>query len=129
MARIVRERAESRCEYCRMPEALFSAPFQIDHIIAEKHGGKTTLENLAFACPHCNLYKGPNIAGIDLVLRQVMRLFHPRTDVWSEHFAWQGARLIGHSPIGRVTVQVLAINAEDFLQYRVGLLDEGVFCP
>jgi hypothetical protein len=102
-------------------------PFQVDHIIAEKHGGETVVSNLALACPHCNLYKGPNIAGLDPASGQVVRLFHPRTDLWSEHFAWEGAYLAGRSPIGRVTVQVLAINAEDFRQFRVGLWKEGHF--
>jgi HNH endonuclease len=102
-------------------------PFQVDHIIAEKHGGETVVSNLALACPHCNLYKGPNIAGLDPASGQVVRLFHPRTDVWSEHFAWEEAYLTGRSPIGRVTVQVLAMNAEDFRQFRVGLWKEGNF--
>lgn len=55
-----------------------------------------------------------------------MRLFHLRLDLWTDHFAWEGARLVGLSPIGRVTVQVLAINAEDFLQLRAGFL-KGIF--
>jgi len=71
------------------------------------------------------LYKGPNIAGFDPASGQVVRLFHPRTDVWPEHFRWDGAYLLGLSPIGRVTVQVLAMNAEDFVQFRAGLQQEG----
>jgi len=112
-----------------MPEALFPLPFQIDHIIAEKHGGETTVGNLAFACTHCNLYKGPNIAGIDPASGQMIRLFHPRTDVWSDHFSWEQMLLTGLSPMGRVTIQVLAINAEDFLQFRARLWDKGLFPP
>ena len=112
-----------------MPQRLFPVPFQMDHIVAEKHGGETVAENLALACPHCNLYKGPNIAGIDPASGQVVRLFHPRTDVWSEHFAWEGVDLTGRSPIGRVTVQVLAINAESFRQFRAGLWNQGVWSP
>jgi HNH endonuclease len=98
-----------------MPQAVFPLPFQIDHIIAEKHGGETVASNLALACPHCNLYKGPNIAGVDPASGQVVRLFHPRTDTWNQHFRWESARLLGRSPMGRVTVEVLAVNAEDFL--------------
>ncbi len=33
-----------------MPEAALRLPFQIDHIIAEQHGGPTTLSNLAWSC-------------------------------------------------------------------------------
>jgi hypothetical protein len=112
-----------------MPQALFPLPFQIDHIVAEKHGGATVANNLALACPHCNLYKGPNVAGMDPVSGEVVRLFHPRTDVWSEHFQWDRARLLGQSSVGRVTIRVLAINAEDFLRFRRGLWQEGVFTP
>jgi hypothetical protein len=61
-----------------MPQGLFPMPFQVDHMIAEKHGGETVVSNLALACPHRNLYKGPNIAGLDPASGQVVRLFHPR---------------------------------------------------
>ena len=32
---LVRRRARFRCEYCLLPEALVSTPFQFDHIIAQ----------------------------------------------------------------------------------------------
>jgi hypothetical protein len=102
-------------------------PFQIDHIIAEKHGGRTVAENLALACPHCNRYKGPNIAGINPNTGQTVRLFHPRQDDWKEHFRWEEARLVGRTAIGRATVQVLSMNAEDLLLIRIALRQEGVF--
>lgn len=108
-----------------MPQALLPLPFQLDHIVAEKHGGETVSANLALACPHCNLYKGPNIAGIEPTSGQLVRLFHPRTDSWAEHFFFEPPRITGRSPVGRVTVQVLAMNAEDFLLFRVELLREG----
>lgn len=49
------QRAGGRCEYCHMPSAFYRVPFQIDHIIAEQHGGATVLPNLALCCYHCNL--------------------------------------------------------------------------
>jgi HNH endonuclease len=55
LARLVRERAGSRCEYCLLPEAALPLPFQIDHITAEKHGGQTVDSNLALACPQISL--------------------------------------------------------------------------
>jgi len=61
----VRQRARDRCEYCRVPAAADVMPFQIDHIIARKHGGETVASNLALSCYNCNMHKGPNIAGID----------------------------------------------------------------
>jgi hypothetical protein len=124
LARGVRERAGGRCEYCLMPQFVFPLPFQIDHIVAEKHGGETVPTNLALACPHCNLYKGPNIAGRDPDSGQVLRLFHPRSDSWTEHFQFEGPRIVGRTPVGRVTVQVLALNAEELLLFRLELLEE-----
>jgi hypothetical protein len=38
---LARERAQDRCEYCLIPEAVTFAAHWIDHIVAEKHGGKT----------------------------------------------------------------------------------------
>jgi 5-methylcytosine-specific restriction endonuclease McrA len=60
----VRRRARGRCEYCHFPETHAVIPFEVEHVIAEKHGGATETSNLAFACFYCNRYKGPNIAGL-----------------------------------------------------------------
>jgi hypothetical protein len=100
-------------------------PFQIDHIVAEKHGGQTVPGNLALACPHCNRYKGPNIAGLDPHSRQLVHLFHPRTDLWTEHFEFAGPRILGRTAIGRATVHVLAMNTDDRLLLRLELLKES----
>ncbi len=125
LARTVKERAGGRCEYCRIPQSGFPLPFQIDHVVAEKHAGETAQDNLALACPHCNRYKGSNIAGLDPASGQLVGLFHPRTDVWAKHFRFDGPRILGRTPTGRVTVQVLAMNAEDLLLFRTELLREG----
>src|SRR4051794_9946237 len=94
---LVRERARGRCEYCRFPETFGVRPFHCDHIIAEQHRGKSVIQNLAWACNHCNLHKGPNLSGIDPVTEETVRLFHPRHDSWNEHFAWEGAHLVGRT--------------------------------
>jgi len=70
--------AGGRCDYCRIPAAFDPLPFQVDHIIAQQHGGETVLENLAWSCLHDNKQKGPNIAGIDPLTKQLVPLFHPR---------------------------------------------------
>lgn len=118
LARQVRERAAESCEYCSIPQFALPLPFQIDHIIAEQHQGQTELANLALACPHCNRYKGPNIAGMDPLTGQLLRLFHPRTDRWTDHFELDGARIAGKTPVGRATVQVLSMNAEGPVELR-----------
>jgi hypothetical protein len=126
LAQAVRERAGERCEYCLVPQSARQLRFQIDHIIAEQHGGETVLDNLALACPHCNRYKGPNIAGLDSQSGQLVRLFHPRTDDWIEHFQFVKALLVGKTPVGRATVQVLAMNEDEPLRFRMALIQAGV---
>lgn len=112
-----------------MPQAFYAPRFQIDHIIARQHGGQTDLDNLAFSCFRCNVNKGPNIASIDPVSGQLVRLFHPRRDVWSEHFRWSGPALAGITDVGRATITVLKINDLSYVRVREALIAEGVFPP
>jgi len=129
LAVAVRQRAGYICEYCKIPQAAYRAPFPIDHIIARQHGGRTVAANLALACLHCNSHKGPNIAGIDPSNGKLVALFHPRRHQWTWHFRWDGPLLVGRTPIGRATVAVLALNHEDAVAVRQALLDEGVWPP
>ena len=129
LARRVRTRAGECCEYCLLPQFASSIPFEIDHIIAQKHHGATVEENLALACFYCNSAKGPNIAGLDTVDKAVVRLFHPRHDNWFEHFRWNAEMLTAISAIGRVTIDVLCINAPDSISLRASLIREGIFPP
>src|SRR5712664_3105548 len=102
---LVRNRAKGRCEYCGLPEEFVPLiTFHIEHIIPRQHGGDDEPTNLALSCPWCNWAKGPNLSGIDPDTNVLVPLFHPRQHVWSEHFAYQGPRIIGPSPIGRATV-------------------------
>lgn len=125
--RLVRQRAEGRCEYCRLPQAGSRVPFEIDHIIARKHGGKTLAGNLAVTCIYCNSYKGPNISGIDPATGKITRLYHPRRHKWSRHFEWGGGVLIGRTAIGRTTIRVLEINLTNLVALRETLMDDGRF--
>lgn len=122
---LVWRRARSRCEYCLLPSGFEEATFEIDHVIAEKHRGPTTAENLALACFACNNHKGPNIAGTDPSTGQTVPLFHPRLQSWNENFRYLGATLEGITAIGRATVQTLEINLPHRVALRQTLLDEG----
>ena len=124
---IVRLRAAGFCEYCRLPESVSLLPFPIDHVIARQHGGRTVVENLAVACPDCHLHKGPNIAGLDPVTGELTPLFNPRRDRWEVHFEWRNASLVGLTPIGRATVQVLASNDAARVALRELLVLDGTF--
>jgi len=125
----VRIRARGLCEYCQLPQATYRLPFQIDHIIARQHGGKTQLGNLALACPRCNRNKGPNLVGIDKKTHEIAKLYHPRRDRWADHFRWHGPRLRGLTATGRATIRVLAINDSLAIALRRELILEGVFPP
>jgi hypothetical protein len=127
LIRQVWQRAQSRCEYCQLPSAFHQAPFQIDHIIARQHGGTAAADNLALACTHCNRFKGPNIAGVDPDGGEIVRLFHPRRDIWTQHFIWDGAELKALTQIGRVTISLLLINDPEVVAVRRVLQEEGVF--
>lgn len=85
--------------------------FHVEHIIPRQHGGPDDETNLALACHHCNLHKGPNLAGIDPAAKAIMPLFHPRQQNWNDHFELFGTLVRGLTAIGRTTVVVLAMNA------------------
>ena len=107
----VRKRAESRCEYCGAHEGRGARlRFHIEHIIARQHGGGDKLENLALACHLCNAHKGPNLTGIDPATGDIVPLFHPRRDRWTEHFANVAGEILAHTAIGRATIAVLDMN-------------------
>jgi len=115
----VRERAEDRCEYCRLRQA--HDPFHlfhVEHVVARQHRGSDDLENLAWACHQCNLHKGTNLASTDPDTNDVTRLFHPRKDKWEDHFALDGFRIVGRTPIGRTTAWLLQMNAEEREELR-----------
>ncbi len=116
----VRERAAGCCEYCHRSQA--DSPliaFHIEHIIPRKHGGSDQLDNLALACPDCNLHKGSDLAGMDPQTDAVTRLFDPRKQNWDEHFVWEGLRIVGQTAVGRATVRVLGLNAPGRLRVRL----------
>lgn len=130
----VRLRAGHCCEYCRMPQAAFRRPFHIEHIVAKQHGGPTELSNLALACWHCNLKKGPNLTGVDPDTAEVVLLFHPRKDRWTDHFSVRigplhplTIEIRGLTPVGRATVRVLALNEEMKQMLRYELWSEGLY--
>ena len=125
---LVRQRAANCCEYCQLPQA--AAPwfiFHVEHILPRQHGGTDDPSNLAFACPRCNAHKGTNLTGIDPTTRKVTLLFHPRRQLWSRHFAWDGFRIVGKTRVGRATVVVLALNHPDHLSTRYELRQSELF--
>jgi len=129
LVRLVEMRAEGCCEYCRMHQSLQGATFHIEHISPRSRGGLTESSNLAWACPSCNLRKSDRTHAADPETAQQTPLFHPRQDIWKEHFAWDGYRVIGITATGRATVDALELNAPRRLRIRQAEELFGLFPP
>jgi hypothetical protein len=110
LSRAVRERAHGRCQYCLMHESLQGATFHVEHVIPQSKGGESTLENLALACPRCNLHKADKTTAPDPLTGEQVALFHPLQQQWSEHFRFKGHEMEGLTAIGRATVVLLDLN-------------------
>jgi hypothetical protein len=121
----VRERAASRCEYCRLPQHQLRISFHAEHIIAEQHDGPTILDNLAWACLQYNLAKGPNIASYDRETGELTPLYHPRQHNWDEHFEMIDGEILGKTSVGRVTARILKFNATQRVDLRQELIESG----
>ncbi len=122
----VRQRADGRCEYCKLPEHASEVVFHIEHVRAKQHGGSDELSNLALACDRCNFAKGPNLSSVDSETDETVLLFHPRQDKWSEHFAVQNAEIVGLTSCGRATANLLQMNAPKRVQLRAVLKMGGM---
>ena len=125
----IRHRAQNACEYCRLPQRASILPHQIDHIIAQQHMGSDAASNLCLCCLRCNLKKGPNIASTDPAVQseyRIVALFHPRKQHWPEHFQLrEDGRIEGVTPEGRATMRLLDFNAEERVQLRRLLMQQG----
>jgi HNH endonuclease len=126
LRRQVYERAKGYCEYCLISDVATFAPHEIDHIISEKHDGRTEVENLALSCMLCNKYKGSDIASIDPETEEIVPLYHPRLNQWNDHFHLNGAEFVPLTAIGRVTIRLLQLNRKDRIKERQLLLEAGM---
>ncbi len=123
---LVRQRAANRCEYCRLPQS--AAPFftfHIEHIRARQHKGTDDPSNLCLACPDCNAFKGPNLTTYTPDTDELVSVFDPRELSWNEHFTMQGASIVGLTPTGRATVELLQMNEEERVEMRAELFARG----
>lgn len=119
----VAERAGYRCEYCLLRESTSFFTFHVDHIISQKHGGPTALDNLAYGCPDCNHFKGSDIATISENDRDtIVRFFNPREDNWADHFELQEGAIYGKTPIGIATIKIFRFNDVERVIFRKALL-------
>jgi hypothetical protein len=129
ITRLVEARAGQRCEYCLMHQSLQGATFHIEHINPSSRGGSDNPDNLALACPRCNLLKSNRTEAADPDSGATMRLFNPRADRWADHFRWEDYQIVGLTPIGRATAFALDFNHPRRLHIRRAEELFGLFPP
>lgn len=123
--------ANYRCEYCKLPSQVTGSPLIIDHILPRSLQGDDSRENLAASCYRCNEFKSDRTHGIDPEIGQLVSLFNPRSQIWSEHFTWinGGTHVAGHTSTGRATVIALRLNNENLVQARAIWMEFGWHPP
>ena len=116
----VRERDNNCCVYCQTPEELTVTTFEVDHIVPTSAGGETVLDNLCLACPACNRYKSNLQSEPNPETGQVVSIYHPRQQEWSDHFAWNEdqSQIIDLTPTGRATIEILRMNRSQMVRLR-----------
>ncbi|MEH1855181.1 MAG: HNH endonuclease [Nostoc sp.] len=127
LRKLVIQRASGCCEYCRIHQNFSIYTHEVDHIIAVKHGGETTADNLALSCLSCNRYKGSDFATIDQITKEIVPLFNPRRQVWNEHFYLERARIEGKTQIGQGTARLLQLNIPNRVLERQVLMSQGLY--
>jgi len=111
-------RAGNRCEYCGLSQLGQEASFHMDHVVPRAAGGPTTADNLALACVSCSLRKWAHQTALDPDSGEEVPIFNPRTQVWTEHFRWEGERIVALTPTGRATAAALALNRPMIIAIR-----------
>jgi hypothetical protein len=56
-------------------------------------------------------------------------LFNPRSQKWTDHFQWEGAKIQALTPEARVTVKLLRLNETERVAERECLMDAGFYFP
>lgn len=86
--------------------------------------------NLALCCQECNNRKYTALTALDTISGERVRLFHPRQDRWSDHFAWNEGFtiLLGLTACGRATIEKLQMNRTSLINMR-SVLHQAGFHP
>lgn len=100
------------CAYCTIMESEATAiRLTIDHY--EPKEKRKDLENdysnLMYACEECNRWKG-TLCPPQEARDKGFRVFRPDTDLRDEHFEEKGIRVEARTPIGKYTIDAVALN-------------------
>lgn len=131
LKKLVFDRAKGDCEYCRSQAKFAVDPLVMEHIYPLSRGGKTIASNLALACQTCNNCKYTKITAVDPAIGEEVPLFNPRQMKWSDHFTWtpDTTKMLGLTPTGRATVELLETNRESVMNMRNVLAMMGFHPP
>jgi hypothetical protein len=131
LRREVVRRAGEICEYCLIHQDDALSGCAVDHVVSEKHGGRTELDNLALSCTLCNRGKGTDVASIVPKTGRVVALFNPRADSWSDHFRFSRdvLTIYPRTEVGAATVRLLGFNDFHRQAERALLREEGRYPP
>jgi hypothetical protein len=112
-----------------MHQSLQGATFHVEHVTPRSRGGLTTLDNLAWACPGCNLGKSDRMDAVDPQTGLPAPLFNPRKHARADHFRWEGHEIEPLTPTGRATFAVLDLNRPRRILIRQSEELFGLFPP
>lgn len=108
---------------------LQGATYHIEHIVPRRYGGTDDLENLALACPACNLHKGDRMTAIDPESNAGVAIFHSRREIWREHFEFAEQMLTAKNASGRTRLALLELNHSRKLKIREAETIFGLLPP
>jgi hypothetical protein len=127
----IKQGSKNRCSYCLFEDDIVPAIFEVEHIMPRNKGGGNEDVNLCFSCPTCNRFKGTQTTAEDPVTKQIVPLFNPNTQIWSEHFEWSDdyIQVLGITPVGRATVIAMKLNNDEFIKVRPKFVKAGWHPP
>ena len=116
----VRQRYDFRCGYCGVSEVDSAGELTVDHYQPVTAGGDDADDNLVYACPRCNTYKGDFFPSSDDLARGV-RVLHPLLDDVATHIEedQQSGRLAGITDAGRFHITLLHLNRPALVEHRL----------
>lgn len=114
------EYSNGLCEFCHSQAEYAFTPYSIETIVPQARDGRIEARNLALSCQGCSNHKYKKTEGLDTVSGETVELFHPRKDVWKEHFAWNedASLLAGLTAKGRATIAELKLNRPTLVELR-----------
>ena len=71
------------------------------------------------------------IAAADPQTGEIVRIFDPRREAWTDHFGWstEGDLILGKTPTGRATIAAIRLNRAELVEARRAWIIAGWHPP